>query len=249
MKSIIIIPARYASTRFPGKPLADINGKSMIQRVVEQALKVTSEVWVATDDQRIYKHVENFGGNVVMTREDHPSGTDRIAEALAKVELLKKTTFDVVINIQGDEPFILPEQVESLKNAFHNEAIHIATLANPLQSYEEVADPNQVKVIFSPSGKAIYFSRSPIPFVRGVDSEKWIENCNFWGHIGMYGYRAEVLKEITKLAPSFLEKSESLEQLRWLENDYHIHVATTNHKGMGIDTPEDLEKALSQGSL
>ncbi|QZT35721.1 3-deoxy-manno-octulosonate cytidylyltransferase [Halosquirtibacter xylanolyticus] len=249
MKSIIIIPARYASTRFPGKPLADIHGKSMIERVVEKASQVGDQVWVATDDDRIYKHVDNFGGNVVMTRSDHPSGTDRIAEALDLIEAKLSTSFDVVINIQGDEPFILPSQVEQLIRSFETERVDIATLANPIHEISTVEDMNQVKVIFSPLQRAIYFSRSPIPFVRGVDRSLWPEKVDFWGHIGMYGYRSDVLRKITKLAPSKLEQCESLEQLRWLENDYHIHVETTDHKGMGIDTPEDLLRALQEGEL
>ncbi|WP_394655907.1 3-deoxy-manno-octulosonate cytidylyltransferase [Halosquirtibacter laminarini] len=249
MKSIIIIPARFASTRFPGKPLADIHGKSMIMRVVERASKVTKDVWVATDDDRIYQHVDNLGANVVMTRKDHPSGTDRIAEALQKIETQSGTTFDVVINIQGDEPFILTEQVEQLIESFNDKNVDIATLANPLSSIDSIEDPNQVKVIFTPKGRAIYFSRSPIPFVRGVDKAEWTTKTSFWGHIGMYGYRADALRTITQLAPSSLELCESLEQLRWLENDYHIHVSTTNHKGMGIDTPEDLKRALESGEF
>lgn len=243
MRVLILIPARYASTRFPGKPLAEIGGKPMIQHVVEKAMRVTGDVFVATDDQRIFDRVREFGGQVVMTSVEHKSGTDRCYEAYRHIIAANGKTYDVVVNIQGDEPFILPEQVLALIGCFQDEEIQIATLAKRFEQNAGIFDPNKVKVVCSAQQTALYFSRSAIPFCRGVDPESWITAVPFFKHIGMYAYRPEVLKEITNLPQGILEKAESLEQLRWLENGYKIAVRVTDHESVGIDTPEDLEKA------
>ncbi|MCX7986894.1 MAG: 3-deoxy-manno-octulosonate cytidylyltransferase [Bacteroidales bacterium] len=242
MNFIGIIPARYASTRFPGKPLVEIKGKSMIQRVYEQACKALEYVVVATDDERIYNHVESFGGKVVMTSDQHRSGTDRCAEAIRKVQPdYPSTPFDVVINIQGDEPFIQPEQLRLLKSCF-DEDISIATLAKPIESAEELFNPNVVKVIINRNNRAIYFSRAVIPYQRNEEQQTWLQKYCYLKHIGIYAYRVPVLKEITQLPPSSLECAESLEQNRWIENEYSIYVQHTNMETVAIDTPEDLEK-------
>lgn len=243
MKLLIIIPARYASTRFPGKPLAEIGGKPVIQHVVEKATKVSADAFVATDDNRIYEQVRAFGGRAVMTAATHRSGTDRCFEAYCKIVGEQDIHYDVVINIQGDEPFILPEQIRALADCFEDPEIQIATLAKRFENNADIFDPNKVKVVFSGSGKALYFSRSPIPYCRGVETQAWLTETAFYKHVGMYAYRPEVLKEITALLPGRLEKAESLEQLRWLENGYHIAVKMTEHESIGIDTPADLEKA------
>jgi 3-deoxy-manno-octulosonate cytidylyltransferase (CMP-KDO synthetase) len=249
MRFIGIIPARYASTRFPGKPLADIHGKTMIQRVYEQTLLAIDEVWVATDDDRIKHAVENFGGNVVMTSQHHQSGTDRIAEAVSKISESNQNQYDVVINIQGDEPFIQPEQIESIKKCFNSPNTQIATLVKKISKQEDIFDPNKVKAVISKEQKALYFSRSPIPYQRGIEEEYWINHGTFYKHIGMYAYKNEVLREITRIDQSSLELSESLEQLRWLENGYWIQTEITNHESIGIDTPEDLERVKEMGLL
>ncbi len=243
MKALILIPARYASTRFPGKPLAEIGGKPVIRHVTEKAMQVAGDVFVATDDRRIYDCVVNFGGKAVMTSPEHRSGTDRCYEAFCRIAGQTEKTFDVVVNIQGDEPFILPEQVTSLLACFEDPEVQIATLAKKFECNDDIFDPNKVKVVCTAGGKALYFSRSAIPFCRGVDGKQWLESTPFYKHVGMYAYRPEVLKEITSLAPGKLEKAESLEQLRWLENGYNIAVRFTDHESIGIDTPEDLEKA------
>ncbi len=249
MKFICIIPARYASTRFPGKPLAVIHHKTMIQRVYEQVSLALNDVWVATDDERIKKAVEQFGGNVVMTSTNHKSGTDRVAEAVTNIEQLTNQQFDVVINVQGDEPFIQPEQLTAIKKCFDNKDTAIATLIKPITKSQEIFDSNKVKVVISNTQKALYFSRSPIPFLRGVPQEDWLSNGKFNKHIGMYAYRTAVLHEITKLPQSELEVAESLEQLRWLENGYHIQTEFTHHESIGIDTPNDLEEAIKMGHI
>ena len=243
MEVLILIPARYASTRFPGKPLAEIGGKPMINHVVEKASRVSQDVFVATDDERIYNCVSGFGGKAIMTSVDHRSGTDRCYEAYCKAAALLEKEFDVVVNIQGDEPFIRPEQVEDLISCFENPEIQIATLAKKFENNADVFDPNKVKVVVSALGTALYFSRSPIPYCRGKEQAEWIEMTDFYKHVGMYAYRPQVLKEITELAPGVLEKAESLEQLRWLENGYKIAVKPTDHESIGIDTPDDLERA------
>lgn len=243
MKFIGIIPARYASTRFPGKPLALLGGKPMIQRVYEQVKETVDRVCVATDDERIEAAVKAFGGNVVMTSDQHRSGTDRCEEAYQKVD----EPFDVIINIQGDEPFIHPEQIETIKRCFEDESVDIATLVKPFAAdgdFESTLfNPNSPKVVVNKRMEAMYFSRSIVPYIRGKKYTEWLSAHVFYKHIGMYAYRADVLKEITALPPSSLEIAESLEQLRWLENGYKIKVGITEQETIGIDTPEDLEKA------
>lgn len=239
MKFIGLIPARYASTRFPGKPLALLAGKPVIQHVYEQAAKVLDAVYVATDDERIYNKVLEFGGKAVMTSTEHHSGTDRIEEALEKVG----GDFDVVVNIQGDEPFIAQSQIETLCHCFEDETTQIATLGKPFECIEAVENPNSPKIVVDNRGYAMYFSRSIIPFVRGVERQEWLKKYPFLKHLGIYAYRTEVLKAITRLPQSSLELAESLEQLRWLENGYRIKVGITNVETVGIDTPEDLQRA------
>jgi len=249
MKFIGIIPARYASTRFPGKPLADINGKPMIQRVYEQVKIALDDVVVATDDNRIESAVKAFGGAVVMTSNEHQSGTDRIAEAIEIIESEKKENYQVVINIQGDEPFIQPEQIIALKDCFQSPSTQIATLIKVIENPDEIFDMNKVKVVVNKNQRAMYFSRSPIPFLRGSDEKDWIKKQTYYKHIGMYAYRRDTLNEITKLPQSSLEIAESLEQLRWLENEYVIKTDITSHESIGIDTPEDLERVTKLGLL
>jgi 3-deoxy-manno-octulosonate cytidylyltransferase (CMP-KDO synthetase) len=238
-----VIPARYASSRFAGKPLAIIGNKPMIQRVYEQASKALNKVYVATDDERIYKCVENFGGKVIITSPHHLSGTDRCSEAVAKIETETGEKIDVVINIQGDEPFIKPEQIEALMKLFANEKVEIATLIRKTDADENLFNPNQPKVIINSMGEAIYFSRSVIPFIRDFEMSEWSKKHTFFKHIGLYAYKTKTLHEITKLPRSPLEIAESLEQNRWRENGYRIMTAITNWESIGIDTPEDLEKA------
>lgn len=242
MKFIGIIPARYASTRFPAKPLALLGGKPVIQRVYEQVSGVLDDAYVATDDERIEAVVKEFGGNVVMTSVDHRSGTDRCYEAYTKIG----EGYDVVVNIQGDEPFIQPSQLESIKSCFEDPAIDIATLVKPFSpeaSFEELANPNSPKVVIDKNYRALYFSRSVIPYFRGKEPDSWLRHHTFYKHIGLYAYRADVLRAITRLPQSTLEQVESLEQLRWLENGYSIKVGITEVETIGIDTPEDLERA------
>lgn len=244
---LVVIPARWASTRFPGKPLANIQGKSMIQRVFEQVNKSSkiNRVVVATDDARIFDHVKNFGGEVVMTREDHPSGTDRCAEVARQYPEAQ-----LVINVQGDEPFIQPQQIDLLVDTLvHQTYANIATLAKQIDQKDRLFDPNVVKVVFSENFGAVYFSRHPIPFVRGVEPSHWLEHQTFFKHIGLYGFRRETLMEIAGLSPTPLERSESLEQLRWLEHGYRIAVGVTEWETLGIDTPEDLERANAESGM
>ena len=239
MKFIGIIPARYSSSRFPGKPLAILGGKPVIEHVYRQVSSVMEDVFVATDDQRIYDAVEAFGGKAIMTRSDHKSGTDRICEALEKVG----GGFDVVINIQGDEPFIQKSQLETVMQCFDDPRTQIATLGKPFESMEAVENPNSPKIVLDNDGYALYFSRSVIPFVRGKEREEWLSHFPYLKHIGLYAYRTEVLREVSKLPQSTLELAESLEQLRWLQNGYKIKVGLTNVETIGIDTPEDLQRA------
>ena len=234
-----IIPARYASTRFPGKPLAVLGGKTVIQRVYEQVSSVLSEVYVATDDERIFSCVESFGGKAVMTRADHQSGTDRIQEAMEKTA----TQADVIINVQGDEPFIQPSQIKTLMQLFDDPSTQIGTLGKRFESIEAVENPNSPKIVTDQRGFALYFSRSVIPFIRGKAHEDWLGEYPFLKHLGVYAYRREVLAEVTQLPQSSLEKAESLEQLRWLQNGYRIRVGLTDVETVGIDTPEDLQRA------
>ncbi len=249
MKFIGIIPARYASTRFPGKPLADIGGKPMIQRVYEQASKVLDTVVVATDDTRISDAVANFGGHAVMTRADHKCGTDRCLEAFDKLQVESigyKEDEAVIINIQGDEPFIRPEQITAVQGCFDRPDTQIATLVKPFTPEDTLADlenPNTPKVTFNADRQAILFSRSVIPYLRGIPKEEWLQQGKHYKHIGLYAYRADILAQITQLPQSPLEQAESLEQLRWLENGFRIRVAVCHTQSIGIDTPEDLEKA------
>jgi len=232
-----IIPARYASSRFPGKPLVDIAGKSMIQRVYEQAKKCAdlTEVIVATDDERIFDHVADFGGVAVMTSPNHASGTDRCAEVA-----LQHPEYEVIINIQGDEPYIDPAQISKLAACFTDANTQIATLIKQIKTEQELFNVNSPKVITNQNSEAIYFSRSPLPHIRGEEQQNWLEFHTFFKHIGIYGYRADILKQITKLPVSSLEKAESLEQLRWIENGYRIKVAETELETHAIDTPGDL---------
>jgi 3-deoxy-manno-octulosonate cytidylyltransferase (CMP-KDO synthetase) len=237
-----VIPARYASTRFPGKALIDIQGKSMIQRVYVQAKKSKSlaKVVVATDDERIAQHVKRFGGEYVMTGVDHPSGTDRCFEALQKAN----GNFKYVINIQGDEPFIDPSQIDLLADTLKDGKTELATLVIPVDSHELLFNEGEVKVTVNSNMEALYFSRMVIPYIKGVDQKEWHQHFNYYRHVGMYAYRSDLLEELTKLKPSTLEKAESLEQLRWLENGFKIKVAVTHHDSHCIDTPEDVERVL-----
>ncbi len=244
-----IIPARYSSSRFPGKPLVIINGKSMIQRVYEQAEKadVLSDIIVATDDEKINNHVKSFNGKVMMTSPNHQSGTERCNEV---IELLKNSSpgnkLDVVINIQGDEPLIDPVQIKKVASCFTNKNIQIATLLKKISSNEELFNFNIVKSVFDKNNQAIYFSRQPIPFLSGENNSEWLNFCNYYKHIGIYAYRADILKEITNLKPSPLEIAESLEQLRWIENGYKINIALTDIESYAVDSPEDLKKIINK---
>lgn len=244
-----LIPARYASTRFPGKPLADIGGKPMIRRVYEQVRKTLPNVAVATDDSRIAEAVMEFGGRVVMTSAQHRSGTDRCAEAVSKVEAEDGRSYKVVVNIQGDEPFIKPEQVALLTSAFDDPRVDIATLVKLADSEEDLFNPNKPKVVISAQGDALYFSRQPIPYLRGAAEHDWLKSHKYWNHIGLYAYRTETLHKLTKLAAGDLEKCESLEQLRWLENGYRVRVLPTKLESLSIDTPEDLEELKRRGLI
>lgn len=239
MKFIAIIPARYASSRFPGKPLAVLGGKTVIQRVYEQALKALDEAYVATDDDRIFKAVEAFGGKAVMTSANHKSGTDRIQEAAQIIG----TDADVIINIQGDEPFVQQSQLDTVKHLFDDPHTQIATLGKRFESIEAVENPNSPKIVTDVNGYALYFSRSIIPYIRGKERQEWLASFPFLKHIGLYAYRRKVLSEITKLPQSALELAESLEQLRWLQNGYRIKVGLTDIETVGIDTPDDLKRA------
>lgn len=245
VKFLGIIPARYASTRFPGKPLADMDGKPMIRRVYEQVRQTVDNLYVATDDARIEEEVKAFGGQVVMTSESHRSGTDRCHEACVKVG----AGFDVIINIQGDEPFVHPEQIELLKSCFSSPDVQIATLVKAFSADDDfektLFNPNTPKVVFNKNGEALYFSRSIIPYIRGKTHTEWLMQHTFYKHIGLYAYRRDVLNEITALPPSSLELAESLEQLRWIENGYKIKVAVTRQETIGIDTPEDMARAVA----
>lgn len=241
LRFVAIIPARYASTRFPGKPLVDIGGKTMIQRVYDQVSKVLDDVYVATDDKRIFDKVRSFGGKVIMTSDAHRSGTDRCYEAFTKLD----DWFDVVINVQGDEPFIQPEQIEALKNCFADDETQIATLVKKItdkDGVEVLFNPNSPKVVIDKQNNALYFSRSPIPYKRGSDEKNWMAEHDYYKHVGVYAYLSEVLSQIVQMPPSKLELAESLEQLRWLENGLKIKAGFTDVETVGIDTPEDLEK-------
>ena len=242
MNFIAIIPARFASTRFPGKPLAKIGGIPMIERVYRQVEKAIDSVVVATDDSRIFDAVENFGGRAVMTSSDHRSGTDRCFEAYSKCG----ANADVVINVQGDEPFIDPTQIVSLKECFEKPNTQIATLIKPFDpagNFADLENPNSPKVVVDSQGFALYFSRSVIPYIRGVEHADWPSRASFFIHVGIYAFRSEVLRQVVALPQSSLELAESLEQLRWLQAGFKINTAITNCKTIGIDTPADLEAA------
>lgn len=238
-----IIPARYASSRFPGKPLALLGNKPMIQRVYEQVAKSVDIVYVATDDIRIFDTVKSFGGKAIMTSPEHMSGTDRCAEAVEKIKRDTGKIIDVVINIQGDEPFINPEQINLLKKCFKGENVEIATLIRRIEPGEDIFNPNQPKVIINAEKDAIYFSRAAIPYLRDTEKSDWSKKHVYYKHIGLYAYRTEILKKITLLPRSPLEVSESLEQNRWIENGFKIKTAVTLWETIGIDTPEDMELA------
>lgn len=245
MNIIGIIPARYASTRFPGKPLAVINGKTMIMRVYEQALKAPSlsNVVVATDNQAIFNHVQLQGGKVVMTREDHRTGTERCFEVASKA--LGFEDDDVVINIQGDEPYIDPSQIETVAVLMKKKEVELATLVKKIATQEELFNPNVVKAVIGQNEKVLYFSRQALPFLRGVEPDRWLDNHDFYKHIGIYGYRVRTLHQLVALPMGQLEEAESLEQLRWLENGFHIHFATTTFESIAVDVPQDLVKLMN----
>lgn len=241
MNVLGIIPARYASSRFPGKPLFDIKGKTMLQRVYEQVKKscLSDDVIIATDDARIYNHAISFGAEVIMTKENHPSGTDRCYEAFLNL----KKSYEYVINIQGDEPFIDPEQINLLVRLCDGNT-ELATLIIKCNDYKVLFDKGEVKVTLNKNNEALYFSRMVIPCLKGADEKDWINKHNYYRHVGMYAYRTDVLKKITELQPSMLEIAESLEQLRWLENGFKIKCAETNFDSHCIDVPEDIEKVI-----
>lgn len=241
MNFLALIPARYASTRFPGKPLALIKGKPMIQRVYEQTSKAFENVCVATDDERIYNAVREFGGKAVMTSAEHNSGTDRCLEALENYSKESGQTFDIVVNVQGDEPFIHPEQLQQLKACFNDPEVTLATLVKRVKDKAELLNYNAPKVVVDNNWNAIYFSRSPIPYPRDMEiTDHLVESTKFYRHIGLYGYRSPVLRQICSLPQSFLEKTEKLEQLRWLENGLKIRVKETEYESYAVDTPADL---------
>ena len=243
MKIAAVIPARYASTRFPGKPLAMLGDKTMIQRVYERVSSVSqiSRVIVATDDKRIFEHVHSFGGQAVMTNRQHPSGTDRVAEvAVGLVDT------DIIVNVQGDEPFVDPKQIEELIAPFAREEVNITTLAHRIDNEADLFSPNVVKVVTDNHQRALYFSRQAIPFLRDVPLGQWLSTRNHYQHLGLYAYRRTTLLELTKLEQSSLETSESLEQLRWLAAGHSIHLGYTNIRTIGIDTPQDLERAITE---
>ncbi|MBR1792823.1 MAG: 3-deoxy-manno-octulosonate cytidylyltransferase [Bacteroidales bacterium] len=244
MKVLAVIPARYASSRFPGKPLARLGDRPVIQWVWEHVCQLSklSRIIVATDDSRIYQAVSDFGGEAMMTSTSHRSGTDRCGEVVRSLQD-KGEFYDVVINVQGDEPFVQPAQLQTLVDCFFDAQVQIATLRTRIQSTEELLSPNNVKVICNRAGKALYFSRQPIPYLRGVDSDQWIEREAYYKHVGIYAFRSDALLSLTKLQSTTLEQAESLEQLRWLECGYSIAVQTTLFSNVGIDTPEDLDAA------
>jgi len=242
MKVLGIIPSRYGATRFPGKPLADIGGKTMVERVYRQAIQAScmTDVIVATEDERIIQHVLGFGGKAMMTRADHQTGTDRCAEVARMV-----AGYDIVVNIQGDEPFILPEQIDAaVQPLIDGRLTDISTLAKPIENADDIFNPNIVKVVLDNRNCALYFSRSPIPHLRGISLADWFSRgVVFYKHIGLYAFRSETILEVTALPPGIYEQAESLEQLRWLANGYPIAVGMTDKETLGIDVPEDIEKA------
>lgn len=245
MNIIGIIPARYGSTRFPGKPLVDIDGKSMIQRVFEQSSKskLISRIVIATDDERILLHVQEFGGNAMMSSPQHASGTDRCAEIVRKEN---GTKWDAAINIQGDEPYIQPEQIDLLCRCIETQDVDLATLVKEIKTSDELFNHNNVKVVLNKYNEAIYFSRSPVPYCRNYPDQEWIRHHTYYKHIGIYGYRTNALLEIAQLPKTKLEITESLEQLRWIENGYKIKAQLTSFESIAIDTPDDLLRLKSK---
>ncbi len=244
MQKVGIIPARYASTRFPGKPLALINGSPMIEHVYKLASLALPKVYVATDDKRIFDRVRGFGGEALMTSPLHRSGTDRCAEALDILEEKTGLKPDIVINIQGDEPTMKPEQIKQVGECFDDSTVQIASLIKKVEDWKSLNDTNQVKVVINKNKNALYFSRTAIPYIRNAEKEKWLSYHTYYKHMGLYGYRADILREISKLNQSGLEKAESLEQNRWLENGFRVNCALTEWESFGIDTPADLERAI-----
>ena len=244
MMQIGIIPARFASTRFPGKPLARIEDAPMIEHVYRRASRALEKVFVATDDKRIYNTIVEFKGEAIMTSPLHRSGTDRCAEALGIIRERYKINPDIVINIQGDEPFIKPEQIKQVGSCFSDHSVEISSLIMKIQDWKSLTDPNQVKVIINKHKDALYFSRAAIPYVRSAEKEKWLSYHTFYKHLCIYGYRADILDSISRLNPSSLEKAEALEQNRWLENGFKIKCSLTDWESIGVDTPEDLERAI-----
>lgn len=244
LKVIVIIPARYASTRFPGKPLVVIHGLTMVQRVYQQAKKAigVTDVWVATDDQRIVDCVEQFGGKAIMTSEFHPSGTDRVYEAYTKTGI----EADLIINVQGDEPYIKPDQLEEVIRIFDNPLAEIGTLVKSISQTDELFNVNKVKAVIADNGRALYFSRQPLPYFKGYPEDTWVGKHTYYKHVGMYAFRPKTLEKLVALPLSTLEQAESLEQLRWLENSYDIYTRTTQFEAHAIDTPEDLALLLQQ---
>lgn len=247
MKILGIIPARWASSRFPGKPLVKIGNKTMIERVYKQSSKALDYVVIAADDKRIADDVKRFNGQVVMTSDQHQSGTDRCAEALKLFQKESRQKFDIVINIQGDEPFIQEEQIRDIVDCFNDVDTQIATLIKKITEPEIIFDTSCPKVILNTNSEAIYFSRSTIPFIQNADMKDWYKKFTFYEHLGLYGYKSNILEKLTKLPPSSLEKAESLEQNRWIENGFKIKVAETDHENISIDTQEDLDRILRQG--
>lgn len=246
MKTLVVIPARYASTRFPGKPLALLGGESIVSRVWKTAAATVGaeNAWVATDDSRILDHVNTVAGReaAMMTSPNHRSGTDRCGETLGRLEE-RSLDYDIVINLQGDEPFVTPAQIKTLEACFDDPAVQIATLRTRILDTEELLSPNNVKVVCASNGNALYFSRQPLPHRRGEDMAHWVEKGTYYKHVGIYAFRRDTLKEVCRLRPCPLEESESLEQLRWLDAGYRIKVCDTEHANIGIDTPDDLRKA------
>lgn len=241
MKVLAIIPARYASSRFPGKPLIDIKGKSMIQRVYEQVSKTTlvTDIIIATDDQRIYDVVVDFGGKVMMTDKQHQSGTSRCGEVI-----VENPNYDVIINVQGDEPLVQPKQIDAVLSLFADQSVKIATVVKAIKENAELFNPNRVKVVLNSKNEAIYFSRHAIPFLANTPQENWLEKAHFWKHIGIYAWTKATLSELLQLESTELEIQESLEQLRWIYHGYSIQTIETKIETPNIDTPEDLKKVL-----
>lgn len=242
MRVLVVIPARYGSVRFPGKPLALVKGKPMIQCTYEQAKETGWEVVVATDDDRIVDTVKSFGGHVFMTSPNHVNGTMRVAEALVMAEKKSSKKYDIVVNVQGDEPFVQPEDIQKLVELLEKGKGDIATLCKQITKIDELNSSNTVKVVKSVDDKALYFSRAAIPFLRDISKEYWLENHTYYKHIGLYAFRRDTLTKLVLLKETTLENAENLEQLRWLESNYTIAIGETLFESIGVDTPEELER-------